>query len=122
VRAGLGGERKARLGALAALARKAEGLLVLNLEGLSAITDYFLICCGTSTTQIGAIAEAIEGALKAEGSLPLHREGFPESGWIVLDYGDVVMHVFLEETRQYYALEHLWGDAPALSLEHSAGG
>jgi len=122
VRAGPVAERKARLGAQAALAKKAEELLVLNLEGLSTIADYFLICCGTSTTQIGAIAEAIEGTLKAEGSLPLHREGVPESGWLLLDYGDVVMHVFLEETRRFYALEHLWGDAPALSLEHSAGG
>lgn len=117
MRTGLPAEGKARLGARAALARKAAGLLVLNLEGLSAITDYFLICCGTSSTQIRAIAEAIEDALKAEGTRPLHREGLPESGWILLDYGDVVVHVFLEETRQFYALEHLWGDAPPLSLE-----
>ncbi|HLC41409.1 MAG TPA: ribosome silencing factor [Methylomirabilota bacterium] len=115
-------EEKARLGALAALEKKATDLVVLNLQGISNVTDYFLICSGSSTTQLATIAEAIETRLDAEGRPPLHREGPPESGWMLLDYGDVVMHIFLRETRAHYALEHLWGDAPELALEPHRGG
>jgi ribosome-associated protein len=111
------GVAKARLGARAALAKKAESLQVLDLQGISGITDYFVICCGQSTTQLQAIADAIEASLKAEGVRVAHREGRPESGWMLLDYGDVVVHVFLPETREFYALERLWGDAPELSIE-----
>ncbi len=108
---------KARLGARAALAKKAESLLVLNLGGISGIADYFVICCGNSTTQIRTIADAVEASLKAEGFHVSHREGLPESGWLLLDYGDVVVHVFLPETREFYSLERLWGDAPELPVE-----
>ncbi len=108
---------KARIGARAALAKKAESLLVLDLQGISGIADYFVICCGNSTTQVRAVADAVEANLKAEGLRVYHREGLPESGWMLLDYGDVVVHVFLPETRQFYALERLWGDAPELPIE-----
>lgn len=108
---------KARLGAHAALAKKAEGLLVLDVQTISTIADYFLICCGNSSTQLATIADAIEASLKAEGLRAFHREGAPDSGWVLLDYGDVVMHVFLPETREFYSLERLWGDAPELSIE-----
>lgn len=108
---------KARVGARAALAKKAEALLVLDLQTISTIADYFLICCGASKTQVRTIAEAIEAALKTEGLHVFHREGLPESGWMLLDYGDVVMHIFLPETREFYALERLWGDAPELPIE-----
>jgi len=108
---------KAQLGARAALAKKAEALLVLDLQTLSSIADYFVICCGNSRTQIRSIVEAIEQSLKAEGVPVLHREGLPESGWMLLDYGDVIMHIFLPETRDFYALERLWGDAPELPVE-----
>jgi ribosome-associated protein len=107
---------KARLSAGAALDKKAQALQVLDLQTLSGITDYFVICTGTSTTHLLTIAEAIEGALKREEHRVLHREGLPESGWILLDYGDVVVHVFLPETRTFYALDRLWGDAPELSV------
>ncbi len=106
-----------RLGARAALDKKAAGLVVLDLRGISGVADFFLVCSGRSTTQIETIVEAIRQALKAEGVRPRHREGTPESGWLLLDYGDVVMHVFLDETREFYALERLWGDAPLLSVE-----
>jgi ribosome-associated protein len=99
------------------MARKAESLQVLDLQALSLIADYFLICCGQSTTQVRAIAEGIETALEAEGLRVFHREGVSESGWILLDYGDLVAHVFLPETRGFYALERLWGDAPELRIE-----
>jgi len=113
----LGASVKARLGARAALAKKAESLLVLDLQGISTIADYFVICCGNSITQVRAIADAIEATLKAEGAHVFHREGPPESGWLLLDYSDVIVHVFLPETREFYSLERLWGDAPELPIE-----
>ncbi len=108
---------KVQLGARAALGKKAADLRVLDLQGISGVADFFLICSGASTTQIETIVEAVRHALKVEGARPLHREGTPESGWLLLDYGDVVMHVFLDETREFYSLERLWGDAPLLSVE-----
>ena len=108
---------KARLGARVALAKKAEALLVLDLQAISTIADYFVICSGNSTTQLRTIADAIEASLKGEGVRVFHREGVPESGWLLLDYADVVIHVFLPETRDFYALERLWGDAPELPIE-----
>ena len=90
---------------------------MLDVQGLSSVTDYFLVCSGRSTTHLQTITDAIRDDLKEAGVRPLHAEGVPESGWVLLDYGDVLMHVFLEDTRIYYALERLWGDAPSLSLE-----
>ncbi len=115
--AALTAAEKVRLGARAALDKKAIGVVVLDLQGLSGVADFFLICSGTSTPQVVTIVEAIRQMLKAEGVRQHHGEGTPESGWLLLDYGDVVAHVFLEETREYYALERLWGDAPLLSVE-----
>jgi ribosome-associated protein len=108
---------KARLGARAAMAKKAEALLVLDLQAISTVADYFVICSGTSTTQIRTIADAVEESLEDEGCRVFHREGRPESGWMLLDYGDIVIHVFLPETREFYSLERLWGDAPELPIE-----
>jgi ribosome-associated protein len=108
---------KARLAAHAALDKKAQGLQLLDLQDLSGIADSFLLCTGSSTTHIRTIADAVEAALKAEGQRALHREGVPESGWILLDYGDVVVHIFLPETRAFYALDRLWGDAPELPIQ-----
>ena len=109
-------EGKARQAALAALDKRAVDVVVLDVQGLSSVTDYFLVCSGKSTPHLQTIIDAIREALKEGGTRPLHAEGVPESGWILLDYGDVVVHVFLEDTRAYYALERLWGDAPSLSL------
>lgn len=108
---------KARRVARVALDKKAGELLVLDVQGLCTIGDYFVMCCGASTTHLETIATAVEVALKAEGVRAFHREGVPESGWVLLDYGDVVVHVFLPETREFYALERLWGDAPEVSVE-----
>jgi len=105
------------LGAHAALEKRAEGVVILDLQGISGVADFFLVASAQSTTQIQTIVEAIEQALKTQGVRLLHSEGVPESGWLLLDYGDVVIHVFLEETRSFYALERLWGDAPLLSVE-----
>lgn len=110
-------ERKVRQAARAAQDKKAVDLVVLDVRALSSVADYFLVCTGRSATHVATIAEAIRDALKALDVRPLHAEGVSESGWILLDYGEVLVHVFLEETRDYYALERLWGDAPAVSLE-----
>jgi ribosome-associated protein len=117
VSAAVSAEHKVRQAAQVALEKKAVNVVVLDVQGLSGVTDYFLVCSGKSTTHVQTISDAIRDGLKALGVRPLHAEGVPESGWILLDYGDVLMHVFLEDTRLYYALERLWGDAPTLSLE-----
>jgi ribosome-associated protein len=109
--------RTVQRAARAALDKKAVDLVVLDVHAVSSVADYFLICSGRSTTHLDTIADAIRSALKAEGVQPLHAEGAAASGWILLDYGDVLMHVFLGDTRVYYALERLWGDAPAVPVE-----
>ena len=111
------GERRVRRAAHAARDRKALDVVVLDVRSVSSVADYFLICSGRSRTHVDTITEAIRVELKEEGDRPLHAEGASESGWMLLDYGDVLVHVFLEETRLYYALERLWGDAPAVPLE-----
>jgi ribosome-associated protein len=111
------GELQVRQAARAALDKKALDLVVLDVSRISGIADYFLVCSGRSTTHIQTIADAIRYELKAEDVRPRHVEGMPESGWILLDYGNILVHIFLEDTRAYYALERLWGDAPALALE-----
>lgn len=113
----LSAERTAREAARAALETKALDLVVLDVRGVSTVTDYFLVCSGRSTIHLKSITEAIREALKADGVRPMHAEGVAESGWVLLDYGDVLMHVFLEDTRAYYALERLWGDAPSISVD-----
>ena len=110
-------EGKVQLAGRAARDKKAVDLRVLDVRAVSSVADYFLICSGRSTTHLQTIAEAIRTDLKADGVRPLHAEGLAGSGWVLLDYGDVLMHVFLEDTRAYYALERLWGDAPAVELE-----
>lgn len=112
-------EWKARRAARAALDKRAGDLVVLDVQRVSSVTDYFLICSGKSTTHLETITDAIRAELRGEGVNVLHAEGVAESGWVLLDYGDVLMHVFLEDTRLYYALERLWGDAPTLALEDS---
>jgi ribosome-associated protein len=112
-------ERKVRRAARAALDKRATDVVVLDVQGLSSVTDYFLVCSGRSTTHMETITDAIRTELKSDGVRPLHAEGVAQSGWVLLDYGDVLMHVFLEATRAYYALERLWGDAPAVSLDGS---
>jgi ribosome-associated protein len=106
-----------RLAARAALDKNALDVVVLDLQGLSGIADYFLVCSARSTTQADTIADTIRAELRGRGIRPRHSEGSAESGWLLLDYGDVVIHVFLEATRAFYALDRLWGDAPLLSVE-----
>ena len=100
----------------AALQKKAQDLVVLELVGLTIIADYFVICSGESTTQVKAIADFIEHELMQQGSRPIGKEGLNYGHWALLDYGDVVIHVFEQETREYYSLEKLWMDAKTIEF------
>jgi ribosome-associated protein len=97
--------------------RKAIDLKVLQLEKVSDFTDYFIIASGSSERQVQAIADAIEQRLRAVRVRPLHVEGLTRGQWVLLDYGDLVVHVFQEEQRRFYALERLWGDAPDVTAQ-----
>jgi ribosome-associated protein len=97
--------------------RKAVDLKVLHLEKVSDFTDYFLLASGTNERQVQAIADAVEERLRADGVRPLHVEGYNRGQWVLLDYGDLVVHVFQEQTRSFYALERLWADAPDVTAE-----
>ncbi|MGH3264712.1 MAG: ribosome silencing factor [Trebonia sp.] len=99
--------------------RKALDIVALDLRGMVGYADYFLICTGRSDRQTRAIHDAIHGGMKADhGLLPRRVEGLTEARWILIDYLDVVVHVFTPETREYYRLEQLWGEVPA----RAAGG
>jgi len=112
----------ASIGELAA-DRKALGIVALDLRGMIGYADYFLICTGRTDRQAKAIHDAIHAGLKSEyGLLPRRVEGFTEGRWILMDYLDVVVHVFTPETREYYRLEQLWGEAPALAVTESVAG
>ena len=106
----------AQLCAEAADSKKAFDILILDLRGLTYIADYFVICAGNNITQVSAIAEGIEQALAKTGEHPAHVEGGAGSNWVLMDYGDVVVHIFEEQTRIYYSLEKLWSDAPRVSV------
>lgn len=112
---------RARAAVAAAEDRKAVDLKVLHLQQVSDFTDYFLICSGTNERQVQAIADAVEERLRANKVRPLHIEGYNRAQWVLLDYGDLVVHVFLEEPRRYYALERLWGDAPDVTADFATG-
>ena len=101
----------ARDGVAAALEKQASNLLVLNLSEISSFADYFVICSVGNDRQAHAVADAIEGKLALRGRRPISVEGYAASRWILLDYGEVLFHVFLEESRRFYGLERLWGDA-----------
>jgi ribosome-associated protein len=97
--------------------RKAVDLRVLQLEAVSDFTDFFMVCSGNSGRQVSAIADGVQEALRAGGLRPLHVEGAASAQWVLLDYGDFVIHVFDPETRGYYGLERLWADAPDVTAE-----
>jgi len=101
----------------AALDKQAEDPVVLDLRGLSDVTDFFLICHGNSDRQVLAIVDSIEERLRREFKRrPSHVEGRRSGNWVLMDYVDFVVHVFLEDRRQFYRLERLWGDAPSVDL------
>jgi ribosome-associated protein len=105
-----------RLAAHAAADKKALDVTAVRVAELLVVTDYFLIATGANDRQVKGIADAIEDALRAEGSKPIGREGERELTWLLLDYGDFVVHVFQPAERAFYRLEKLWSDAPRLEL------
>ena len=105
----------------AALEKKALDPVLIELKGTTSFTDYFLLCSGKSDRQVQAIAQGIEEALKKNGVRPLGQEGTTGGKWILIDYEDVVVHVFLEPVRKFYDLEGLWIDAPRIDLQKGGG-
>lgn len=99
---------RVRVVAQAAEDKKARDIEVLEVGGLTVIADYFVICSGTSTLQVRAIADNIKEKMDEAGQELLHMEGYEKARWVLLDYGDVVVHVFLDEDREYYNIERLW--------------
>lgn len=112
----LGGWQRALECTRAALDRKAYDLVVLEIGRHSSIADYFVICSGRSDTQVQAIAEAIEEQLGRTGSRPVSVEGQSRGQWVLMDYGDVVVHIFYVPVRGFYDLERLWVRAPRVEL------
>lgn len=107
---------KALLCARAAIDKKAENLKVLNLTELSGFTDFFLICSALSDRQVQAIADSVEYVMSQQGNELLAIEGYGEGRWVLMDFGDVVVHIFLDALREYYDLEGLWADAPRVKI------
>jgi ribosome-associated protein len=103
-----------------ALEKKAHEVLELDMRGLVGYTDFFLICSGNTDRQVKAIHDAIhEGAKRALGILPRRVEGAGRAQWVLMDYLDVVVHIFTPTTREFYRLEQLWGEAPARTVEEA---
>ncbi len=96
---------------------KAEDVVVLDVRGLASFTDYFVIMSGRSTRHVQGLAEAIEGELSAKRVNSKHSEGLREGMWVLLDFGDVVVHIFYHEKRNFYDLEGLWHDAPRIDVD-----
>ena len=92
--------------------KKGEAIRILDVRKLSSVTDYYLLVTGTSPPHLKALAEEVDRVLKGRGTRCFRTSGTAESGWIVADYFDVVLHIFTQEQRDYYALETLWADAP----------
>ena len=91
--------------------KKGEDVVILDVHELSTVTDYFIICTATSQRHAKSLAEHLRLALKSEKIKPMHIDGLPEASWVVIDYIDFIVHIFIEEMRELYALEKLWGDA-----------
>jgi len=99
------------------LEKKGLDILVMDLRKLTSITDYFVICTASSDTQVKAISDNILEKSKASGVKPWHNEGYANLNWVLMDFVDVVAHIFLEETRKFYNIEGLWGDAEIQRIE-----
>lgn len=97
--------------------KKAEDISVLKVENLTSITDFFVIAAANSTTQVKAIADEVEFKLKELGVMPNKTEGYTQGNWVVLDYYQVIVHVFNTETRQFYSLENLWRDGEKIDIK-----
>jgi ribosome-associated protein len=106
----------------AASDKKALDIVLVNMRKVPSVCDWFVVSSGTSTTHVRAISDSIIRKLKEKGQRPWHVEGEPDASWVLIDYGDVVAHVFLEETRRFYNLEKLWREAPQEHYKERARG
>ena len=96
--------------------KKGQSIKVLKTEGLTTLADYFVLCTGTSNTQVKAMSDACEEAAEKEGERVHHIEGHRDGTWLLMDFSSVVVHVFTDEARKFYDLERLWGDAEEMDL------
>lgn len=102
--------------------KKGQDILLLETDGLTTLSDYFVLCTGTSAPQLKALADAAEKSMKENGMLPHHVEGHRGGTWILQDYGDVVLHLFSPEAREFYDLDRLWQDAKKVDLSDVLAG
>lgn len=100
----------------AALEKKAQDVVVLDLRHTPAFTDFFLLCSGQNARQVHAIADAVEEALKTAKVRPAHIEGYDRAEWVLMDYFTFIVHIFTPQTRAFYSLERLWGDAERIEV------
>ena len=96
--------------------KKGKEIRLIRIDKITTLAEYFVICTGTSNTQINALCDAVEKELTEKGEEPLHREGYRGGTWVLLDYGCVVVHIFNDEARKFYSLEHLWADGEEVDL------
>lgn len=97
--------------------KKGKDIRILKVDDVTVMADYFVICSGSSNTQLKALAGEVEFKLSEQGIEPLHIEGYGSSDWVLLDYGSVIVHVFYRDTRDYYNLERLWADGTEVPLD-----
>lgn len=105
----------------AATDKKAEDMVVLDLRAVASFTDYFIICTGANARQVQAVTDSVEERLRSSGRRPLHVEGRSNAEWILLDYGDFIVHAFNPTARRFYDLERLWRDADRVELPPDKG-
>lgn len=96
--------------------KKGKEIKLIRIDKITTLAEYFVICTGTSNTQINALGDEVEKELTEKGEEPLHREGYRGGTWVLLDYGCVVVHIFNDEARKFYSLEHLWADGEEVDL------
>lgn len=116
VKENINGKEQVVLCVNASLKKKAKNLIILNVKEFSSFADYFIICSGTSDRQVQAITAAIQENLKEHDIMPLGIEGERLGKWVLMDYEDVIIHIFYEPVREFYEIERLWSDAPRMEV------
>jgi ribosome-associated protein len=109
------------IAARAASEKKATDIAILDLRQVASFTEYFVLCTGANARQVTAIADSVEEQLRGVGKRPLHTEGYSSAEWILLDYGDFIVHIFSSASRQFYDLERLWRDAGRIEVDVADG-
>ena len=115
-------EEALRIAARAASDRKATDMVALDLREIASFTEFFLICTGANPRQVQAISDAVQEELRKAGKRPLHAEGYSNAEWILVDYGDFIVHIFSSASRKFYDLERLWRDAKKVDMDEAVRG